>query len=64
MAEKYSVVVEVVELSMEETIKFASSFSTIEFSTSEKVTDRSAGLYRKKNKLLCLSDRSVHVNFL
>ena len=48
MAEKYSVVVEVVELSMEETIKFASSFSTIEFSTSEKVTDRSAGLYRKK----------------
>jgi hypothetical protein len=43
MAEKYSVV-EVVELNMEEAIKFASSFSAIEFSTSEKVTDRRAGL--------------------
>jgi hypothetical protein len=43
MAEKYSVV-DVVELSTEEAIKLASSFSTIEFSTSEKVTDRSAGL--------------------
>ena len=54
MAEKYSVVVEVVELSMEETIKFASSFSTIEFSTSEKVTDRSAGLNRKKTDFYLL----------